>query len=208
MQFITTRFNYLFNATKGLILVAIAMVGIVTAVWGMLAGPMAEMGVREIVIKALGISLMVLVWPTLVLATLVSFVGVVLNDIAVSWGRIGVQNVFVASIEEVAYSQLQLRHSWNLGKFNINVRDVDGHRLIEPTLVVQSTDDRPAITVSAREAELNAFPEEGKLVAKFRDVSVESEMINIENPDMYEYVVSLDELTGSSPGHEVHPITH
>ncbi|MBI3172176.1 MAG: hypothetical protein HYZ25_00530 [Chloroflexi bacterium] len=53
MQFIKTRFNYLFGATKGLILVAIAMIGMVTAVWGMLSGPMAEMGVREVVIKLL-----------------------------------------------------------------------------------------------------------------------------------------------------------
>ena len=51
MQFIKDRFNYLFNSTKGLILVAIAMVGIVTAIWGMLSGPMAEMGVREVVVK-------------------------------------------------------------------------------------------------------------------------------------------------------------
>ena len=51
------RFNYLFTSTKGLILVAIAMVGIVTAVWGMLSGPMAEMGVREIVIKTLGMKI-------------------------------------------------------------------------------------------------------------------------------------------------------
>lgn len=51
------RFNYLFNSTKGLILVAIAMVGIVTAVWGMLSGPMAEMGVREVVIKTLGMKI-------------------------------------------------------------------------------------------------------------------------------------------------------
>ena len=57
MQFIKTRFNYLFNSTKGLILVAIAMVGIVTAVWGMLSGPMAEMGVREVVIKAFGMKI-------------------------------------------------------------------------------------------------------------------------------------------------------
>ena len=57
MQFIKDRFNYLFNSTKGLILVAIAMVGMVTAVWGMLSGPMAEMGVREIVVKALGMQI-------------------------------------------------------------------------------------------------------------------------------------------------------
>jgi hypothetical protein len=57
MQFIKDRFNYLFNSTKGLILVAIAMVAIVTAVWGMLSGPMAEMGVREVVIKLLGMDI-------------------------------------------------------------------------------------------------------------------------------------------------------
>lgn len=57
MKFVKDRFNYLFNSTKGLILVAIAMVAIVTAIWGMLSGPMAEMGVREIVIKALGMKI-------------------------------------------------------------------------------------------------------------------------------------------------------
>lgn len=57
MQFIKERFNYLFNSTKGLILVAIAMVAIVTAIWGMLSGPMAEMGVREVVVKALGMKI-------------------------------------------------------------------------------------------------------------------------------------------------------
>jgi len=57
MQFVKDRFKYLFNSTKGLILVAIAMVGIVTAIWGMLSGPMAELGVREVVIKTLGMDI-------------------------------------------------------------------------------------------------------------------------------------------------------
>ena len=57
MQFVKTRLNYLFGSTKGLILVAIAMVAIVTAIWGMLSGPMAEMGVREVVIKTLGMDI-------------------------------------------------------------------------------------------------------------------------------------------------------
>ncbi len=51
MQAILKRINYLFGSTKGLILVAIAMIAIVTAVWGMLSGPMAELGVREVVIR-------------------------------------------------------------------------------------------------------------------------------------------------------------
>lgn len=57
MRNIKDRLNYLFCSTKGLILVAISMVGIVTAIWGMLSGPMAEMGVREVVIKILGMDI-------------------------------------------------------------------------------------------------------------------------------------------------------
>ncbi len=34
MQFIRDRFNYLFKSTKGLILVAIAMIGLETAIFG------------------------------------------------------------------------------------------------------------------------------------------------------------------------------
>ncbi len=58
MQFLSKRLEYLFGSTKGLILVAIAMVGIVTAVWGMLSGPMAEIGVREVVVNALGMDML------------------------------------------------------------------------------------------------------------------------------------------------------
>ena len=57
MLFLKTRFNYLFGSTKGLILVAIAMIAIVAAIWGMLSGPMAELGVREVVVKALGMDM-------------------------------------------------------------------------------------------------------------------------------------------------------
>lgn len=57
IQFIKRRCNYLFSSTKGLILVAIAMIAIVTPLWGMLSGPMAELGVREVVVKLLGMDL-------------------------------------------------------------------------------------------------------------------------------------------------------
>ena len=57
MQFIKARLGYLFGSTKGLILVAIAMIAVVTAVWGMLSGPMAELGVREVVVRLLGMDM-------------------------------------------------------------------------------------------------------------------------------------------------------
>jgi hypothetical protein len=57
MQFIKDRFNYLFKSTKGLILVAIAMIALETAIFGMLSGPMAELGVRDFMVRTLGMKI-------------------------------------------------------------------------------------------------------------------------------------------------------
>jgi len=163
-----------------------------TSVYGRMAS------YNEIVaIKSLGISPMVLIWPTLVLATFVSFIAVVLNDVAVSWGRLGVQRVFLASIEEVMYGQLRMRHTYNLGKANITVRDVEGHRLIWPTLILQASENQPGWTISAEEAELHLLPDEGKLVVRFHNLDLDGPVKWI-NPDTQEYVMSLEELTGTS----------
>ena len=57
MQAISQRFNYLFRSTRGLVLVAIALISLVTAIWGMLSGPMVEWGVKDVVVRALGFRL-------------------------------------------------------------------------------------------------------------------------------------------------------
>jgi hypothetical protein len=57
MRFPSRQLHFLFSSTKGLILVAITMIGIVTAIWGMLSGPMAELGVRDVVVKLLGMDM-------------------------------------------------------------------------------------------------------------------------------------------------------
>jgi hypothetical protein len=45
------RLSFLFKSTKGLILVAIAMIALETALFGMLSGPMAEFGVQNVVVR-------------------------------------------------------------------------------------------------------------------------------------------------------------
>ena len=57
MKAITKRFNYLFRSTKGLALVAIAMLSIVVAIFGTISGPMAEYGVKDITVRLLGMDL-------------------------------------------------------------------------------------------------------------------------------------------------------
>src|SRR5262245_45573329 len=54
-----------------------------------------------VAIKALGISPMTLIWPTLGLSCLISLSAVFLNDVAVSWGNDGVQRVLIDSLEEI-----------------------------------------------------------------------------------------------------------
>jgi lipopolysaccharide export system permease protein len=153
---------------------------------------------NEIVaIKALGISPMAVIWPTLVLATLVSFAGVYINNLAVSWGTRGVQRVFIESIEDVVYGQLQLHHNYTSGKLSINVKRVEGRKLVQPTLVVAASGSHPALTVHAQEAEIRSDAQARKLHLRFHDFEVTGP-ITVRNPDTYEQEISLDELTGMS----------
>jgi len=57
MQFVKDRFNYLFGSTRGLTLVAIAVVSIITAIFGTLSGPMVEWGIKDITVRVLGMKL-------------------------------------------------------------------------------------------------------------------------------------------------------
>lgn len=58
MKAITKRFQYLFTSTKGLALVAIAMIALTTAIWGMLSGPMVEWGIKDVVVRVTGMTLL------------------------------------------------------------------------------------------------------------------------------------------------------
>jgi hypothetical protein len=57
MGALQARYNFLFRSTKGLILVAIALIALVTAIWGMISGPMAEFGIRDLVIRTFGMDI-------------------------------------------------------------------------------------------------------------------------------------------------------
>lgn len=58
METIKARFNFLFRSTKGLALVAIALISLETIFFGMLSGPMAEMGIRDFWIRSMGMVLL------------------------------------------------------------------------------------------------------------------------------------------------------
>ncbi|MDP1545019.1 MAG: hypothetical protein Q8L87_03275 [Anaerolineales bacterium] len=57
MQFVKNRLDYLFRSTRGLTLVAIAVVSLITAIFGTLSGPMVEWGIKDISVRLLGMKL-------------------------------------------------------------------------------------------------------------------------------------------------------
>lgn len=58
MNELKKRFVYLFSSTKGLALTGIALISLVAAFFGMLSGPMAELGVSAWIAKTFGMSLL------------------------------------------------------------------------------------------------------------------------------------------------------
>ena len=145
-----------------------------TCVYGRMAGS------NEVVaIKALGISPMVLVWPTLAAAFLLSLVTVWLNDLAVSWGRNGAQRVIIEAVEEIAYSMLRTQRSYSSPQFAINVKEVRGRKLIHPVLSLKAGNDTPGVTITAEEAELRSDREENvlKIILRNGTADVEGEVI-------------------------------
>ena len=114
-------------------------------------------------IKSLGVSPMSLIWPNLALAFVLS-VGVVwLNDVAVSWGRLGTQRVILDSVEQIAYGMLRTHHSYASKRFSINVKGVDGERLIRPSVTLHLSDQQPPAVIAAEEAVLQCDPENNRL---------------------------------------------
>jgi hypothetical protein len=57
MKEISRRVGYLFTSTRGLTLVAIAVIALVTAIWGTLSGPMVEWGIRDITVELFNMDL-------------------------------------------------------------------------------------------------------------------------------------------------------
>lgn len=147
--------------------------------------------------KALGISPWALARPTLVLAAITSLGAVALNDLAVSWGRLGVQQVFVESLEEVIYRQLSLHRSYAEGGVQINVRRVEGRRLVLPKVSVQTENDGESWTLASASAELRSSPDRRKLIVSFKGIHLEGE-VNAAIASTIEREIDLSSLFGDA----------
>ena len=155
---------------------------------------------NEIVaIKSMGISPMTLVWPTLIMATLVSFGAVVLNDVAVSWGRGGVQRVLLESLEEIVYGRLRTARSYSNNQLKVSVRRVEGRQLIQPTLLYFDRENEEPTTITADLAEIRSDPRNEVLLVVFTNAEVDLHgKGSIHHPGEFELPVPLSDFGGSN----------
>ena len=162
-----------------------------TAVYARMAGS------NEVVaIKSLGISPMAILWPVIVVGFLLSLVTVWLNDVAVSWGRNGVQRVVIEAAEEIAYGMLRTQRRYSTPDFAINVKRVDDRRLIRPTLSLKARGNTPAITITAEEAELRSDCKENLLRITLRNGTIDVEgRVTVQFPDVYEKEIPLQDAS-------------
>ncbi|MCA9124795.1 MAG: LptF/LptG family permease [Planctomycetaceae bacterium] len=123
-------------------------------------------------IKSLGVSPMALLWPALLFSFFVSLGAVWLNDVA-AWGRIGLKRVALESAEQIAYGMLRSNRSYSRGGLSINVKDVQGHVLVRPTLTVYEAEDRPPIRLTAEFAEIATDAERDVLLVSMTNGEIE-----------------------------------
>ena len=113
-------------------------------------------GNEVVALKSLGISPWSVAWPGFALAFAMSLVCVQLNEIAFSWGDLGVRRVIIQSVEDIVYGLLQTQRTYSTERISISVREVEDRRLIRPVIIFHSHDGGASFTISADEAELSS----------------------------------------------------
>lgn len=134
----------------------------VSCVYGRMAGD-GEVAT----VKASGISPLKILQPAFVFAFLLSPISVYMSDLAVSWGRPGVNRVVMLSIEDIVYRKMRSQHSYTDDGFSIHVRDVKGSRLEYPTVTIHS--GGVPMKLQAREGRLTLDAEKETLLLELTD---------------------------------------
>ena len=151
-----------------------------------------------VAIKSLGISPLALLWPTLAASFLLSLVVVGMTDLAVTWGRDGVRRVLLESVEQIVYGTLRTQRSYSGKRFSINVKGVDGRRLIAPTLSFRSSGSLGSFDCTAEEAELAANPEKNSLKITLYNWEMDGPGLDLEWPGRKEFDIPLEDVANKA----------
>ena len=153
---------------------------------------------NEIVaVKSMGISPLTMIWPTLIFATLVSFAAVVLNDVAVSWGRDGVQRVLLESLEDIVYGRLRTTKTYSKDGLDLAVHHVEGNWLINPYVKFFAEGSDEFTIGTADEAKLEYDPQNQVLLLTCLNADIEGpNEFKGYHPGSFQWPISLEDFGG------------
>ncbi|MDR2706772.1 MAG: LptF/LptG family permease [Planctomycetaceae bacterium] len=105
-----------------------------------------------IALKSLGIPPHAFLLPVMAFGIFVSLFAVWLNEMAVTWGRTGINTVLYLAAEDILLEQLKRNHTFETDSQDIviMVKGVENRRLIAPTITLKN----PPSTIEAQSAEL------------------------------------------------------
>ena len=124
-----------------------------------------------IALKALGISPSAFLIPVFVLAIIVSFIGIRINEFAVTTGQEGINTLIYRGAEDIVLEQLRNEKTFETDdkQLTIVVRGVDDNRrLIEPRIMLK----RDGATLEARRAKISIDFAESLLTVNLEDVRI------------------------------------
>ncbi|MDR2755808.1 MAG: LptF/LptG family permease [Planctomycetaceae bacterium] len=124
-----------------------------------------------IALKSLGIPPYAFLLPVMVLGIFVSLFAVWLNEMAVTWGRTGINTVIYLSAEDILLEQLRKNHTFETESHDITimVKGVENRRLISPIITLK----KPPSSIEAQSAELKINFTEQTLTVLLNNVKVE-----------------------------------
>ena len=105
-------------------------------------------------VKSMGIHPWHVIWPALFIGFLLSLASFWMYDLCASWGRPQLRRTVVESMREIAYGVLRTERSFHGNDFAITVKGVRGETLLKPVIVLEGNRSRPAVTLTAHEAEI------------------------------------------------------
>ncbi|MBX9792016.1 MAG: LptF/LptG family permease [Pirellulales bacterium] len=154
---------------------------------------------NEIVaLKSAGVSPLAVLMPVYALATVLSLATVWFNDVAVSWGREGIRRTALEAAEEIIYGMLRTQRTYSTSNLSINVKRVEGRRLLRPTLSFQAAGNRPAVTVMAEWAEMRSDAGKKLLTVACHNFTVHSGgKATLTDPGTFELEIPLEDASRS-----------
>lgn len=149
-------------------------------------------------VMAAGVPPIRFIAPTLVMSFILSLCAVWLNDIAVSWGKPGINRIVMHSLEQVVISYLASQGSYSSEQgLSIHVHGIgaDGRELIRPTITFPPQSDGTAIEITAASARLTVDPASEELKIDLEDMEIQHGSWVTKQPGQSTHRVKLSQAT-------------